>query len=115
MILDGTAGQAALLVGLLVVVLAQVIHRLIGAALGIVWCLAALAWGVAGFAGGAEVAFLGIPARPWHFVVFLGLLAAYNLFVCVRLIRRRAGERSTATARAGAASAPADGGPPASP
>lgn len=81
--------QIALLLGLVPVVLAQILHRLFGTVLGLAWCLTAMAWGGWSFAHGRHVELMGIPAPPWAFLVFMGLLAAYHLFVAARLVRAR--------------------------
>ena len=82
--------QTALLLSLLVVVLAQILHRLFGTILALLWCLVAIGYGAYAYAHGSKVLFLErFPVEPWAFVVFMALLAAYNLFVAARLLRRR--------------------------
>lgn len=89
--------QTGLLASLVVVVLVQIVHRLFGTILALAWCLVAIGYGAYAFAHGAKVVFLErFAVEPWAFVVFMGALAAYNLFVAARLVRRRVKDRAEA-------------------
>lgn len=74
---------------LAVVVVLQLLHRVAGAAAGVVWTLGMLAYGLWALGEGQHIAFLGIPVQRWTFATFMVAMLGYNVWVLVRALRTR--------------------------
>lgn len=80
---------APLLVGLVIVIVIQTIHRLAGSIALLVWCAGVLAYGLLAFERGEELLFFGIEAKRWNFIAFMAVMVTYNLVVIARALLAR--------------------------
>lgn|GEM_PF-1121658 len=82
--------QGCLIVALVLVAVTHTMSRIGGALATIGWCVAALIFGVVTFQEtGTGLVFMGIQTPGWLYVLAMLSVAAYNLAIVARGLRRR--------------------------
>lgn len=82
--------QGCLIVALVLVAVTHTMSRIGGALATIGWCVAALIFGVVTFREtGTGLVFMGIQTPGWLYVLAMISVAAYNVAIVARGLRRR--------------------------
>jgi hypothetical protein len=81
--------QVIVLGSFVAVIIVQMVHRTAGAIATILWALGLLAYGTWTIQNGAQLAFLGVPVKLWHFLAFMAVMLVYNGWVAWRLLKSR--------------------------